>query len=283
MAAPWLKWAAQPPAGAPISATDVERRSASVPIHQQESVALDKYLVWFKEVGMHDVGQVGGKNASLGEMIRNLSEAGVKVPQGFATTARAYYDFIHENDLFDRIQSALKALNVDDVNALAATGARIRQWILDAPLPKRLEDEVRQAFRTLTDDKDSFAVAVRSSATAEDLPDRLLCRPAGDLPQHPRHRPDRAVAIKRVYASLFNDRAIAYRVNTRAFDHNQVGLSAGCSAWCAATSAASGVHVHPGHRVGLPRRGLRHRLLRPGRDGGAGGGQSRRVLCTSRP
>jgi pyruvate,water dikinase len=96
---------------------------------------LDKYLVWFKEVGMHDVGQVGGKNASLGEMIRNLSEAGVKVPQGFATTARAYYDFIHENDLFDRIQSALKALNVDDVNALAATGARIRQWILDAPLP----------------------------------------------------------------------------------------------------------------------------------------------------
>jgi len=239
MAAPWLKWAAQPPAGAPISATDVERRSASVPIHQQESVALDKYLVWFKEVGMHDVGQVGGKNASLGEMIRNLSEAGVKVPQGFATTARAYYDFIHENDLFDRIQSALKALNVDDVNALAATGARIRQWVLDAPLPKRLEDEVRQAFRTLTDDKDSFAVAVRSSATAEDLPTASF---AGQQETYLNIRgiDQTLLSIKRVYASLFNDRAIAYREH-QGFAHDQVGISAGIQKMVRSDLGCSGV------------------------------------------
>ena len=200
---------------------------------------MDKYLVWFKEVGMHDVGQVGGKNASLGEMIRNLSEAGVKVPQGFATTARAYYDFIHENDLFDRIQSALKALNVDDVNALAATGARIRQWVLDAPLPKRLEDEVRQAFRTLTDDKDSFAVAVRSSATAEDLPTASF---AGQQETYLNIRgiDQTLLSIKRVYASLFNDRAIAYREH-QGFAHDQVGISAGIQKMVRSDLGCSGV------------------------------------------
>jgi len=200
---------------------------------------LDNYLVWFKEVGMHDVGQVGGKNASLGEMIRNLSEAGVKVPQGFATTARAYYDFIHENDLFDRIQSALKALNVDDVNALAATGARIRQWVLDAPLPKRLEDEVRQAFRTLTDDKDSFAVAVRSSATAEDLPTASF---AGQQETYLNIRgiDQTLLSIKRVYASLFNDRAIAYREH-QGFAHDQVGISAGIQKMVRSDLGCSGV------------------------------------------
>lgn len=112
-----------------------------------------------------------GKNASLGEMISNLAGAGVSVPGGFATTAQAYRDFLEQSGLNDRIHAALDALDVDDVNALAKTGAQIRQWVMEAEFPARLDSEIRQAFAALANGNDNLAVAVRSSATAEDLPD----------------------------------------------------------------------------------------------------------------
>ncbi len=130
-----------------------------------------EYVVSLDKLGVHDVEHVGGKNASLGEMISNLAGAGVSVPGGFATTAQAYRDFLEQSGLNDRIHAALDALDVDDVNALAKTGAQIRQWVMEAEFPARLDSEIRQAFAALANGNDNLAVAVRSSATAEDLPD----------------------------------------------------------------------------------------------------------------
>jgi len=182
---------------------------------------------------------VGGKNASLGEMISNLAGAGVSVPGGFATTAQAYRDFLEQSGLNDRIHAALDALDVDDVNALAKTGAQIRQWVMEAEFPARLDSEIRQAFAALANGNDNLAVAVRSSATAEDLPDASF---AGQQETFLNIRGvDNVIrAAKEVFASLFNDRAIAYRVH-QGFDHKLVALSAGVQRMVRSETGTAGV------------------------------------------
>ncbi len=173
---------------------------------------------------MGDVDRVGGKNASLGEMIANLAAAGVTVPGGFATTAEAYRDFLRHEGLADRINRRLDTLDVDDIKDLTAAGSEIRQWIMDTPLPPRLREDITTAWQEMTGGED-IAVAVRSSATAEDLPDASF---AGQQETFLNVQGlDRLIeAIHKVFASLFNDRAIAYRVH-HGFDHSLVALSAG--------------------------------------------------------
>ncbi len=144
---------------------------------------MEDYIIWFDHLGMSDVDRVGGKNASLGEMISNLANAGVTVPGGFATTAHAYREFLATDGLKERIDEALDALDINDVNELARVGAKIRQWIIETPFPDVLENALKESFAALQDGNEHMAVAVRSSATAEDLPGCLLCRPAGNLPE----------------------------------------------------------------------------------------------------
>ncbi len=196
-------------------------------------------MLWFDKLGMTDVDRVGGKNASLGEMISNLSGAGVSVPNGFATTADAYRDFISQSGLAEMISSELKALNVDDVNALAACGKKIRSAIINADFPIKLNEDVKKAFATLADGNQEIAVAVRSSATAEDLPDASF---AGQQETflNIRGLENVMVAIKEVFASLFNDRAISYRVH-QGFEHEEVALSAGIQRMVRSETGASGV------------------------------------------
>ncbi|MCO2238472.1 phosphoenolpyruvate synthase [Pseudomonas aeruginosa] len=198
-----------------------------------------EYVVSLDKLGVHDVEHVGGKNASLGEMISNLAGAGVSVPGGFATTAQAYRDFLEQSGLNDRIHAALDALDVDDVSALAKTGAQIRQWVMEAEFPARLDSEIRQAFAALANGNDNLAVAVRSSATAEDLPDASF---AGQQETFLNIRGvDNVIrAAKEVFASLFNDRAIAYRVH-QGFDHKLVALSAGVQRMVRSETGTAGV------------------------------------------
>ena len=198
-----------------------------------------EYVVSLDKLGVHDVEHVGGKNASLGEMISNLAGAGVSVPGGFATTAQAYRDFLEQSGLNDRIHAALDALDVDDVNALAKTGAQIRQWVMEAEFPARLDSEIRQAFAALANGNDNLAVAVRSSATAEDLPDASF---AGQQETFLNIRGvDNVIrAAKEVFASLFNDRAIAYRVH-QGFDQKLVALSAGVQRMVRSETGTAGV------------------------------------------
>lgn len=200
---------------------------------------LTDYVLWFDQLSMGDVERVGGKNASLGEMISNLTSAGVSVPNGFATTADAYREFLSHQGLDGRIQQALDALNPDDIRALTETGAKIRNWILDAPLPPQLETDVRKAFARLQAGNSSMAVAVRSSATAEDLPDASF---AGQQETHLNIAgvDNVLIAIRDVFASLFNDRAIAYR-HHQGFDHHKVALSAGIQRMVRSETASSGV------------------------------------------
>lgn len=200
---------------------------------------MTEYVLWFDQVSMGDVERVGGKNASLGEMISNLAGAGVSVPGGFATTADAYREFLSFEGLDTRIQQALDALNVDDIRALTETGARIRGWIHEAPLPPALEQAVRTAFSKLQAGNARMAVAVRSSATAEDLPDASF---AGQQETHLNIVGIDNVldAIRDVFASLFNDRAIAYRSH-QGFDHHKVALSAGVQRMVRSETASSGV------------------------------------------
>ncbi|WP_258313148.1 phosphoenolpyruvate synthase [Pseudomonas sp. SGAir0191] len=197
------------------------------------------YVVPLDALGVHDVEQVGGKNASLGEMISNLAGAGVSVPGGFATTAQAYRDFLEQSGLNDQIHAALDALDVDDVNALAKTGAQIRQWVMEAEFPARLDAEIRTAFAEMSKGNDNMAVAVRSSATAEDLPDASF---AGQQETFLNIRGvDNVIrAAKEVFASLFNDRAIAYRVH-QGFDHKLVALSAGVQRMVRSETGTAGV------------------------------------------
>ncbi|WP_430462468.1 phosphoenolpyruvate synthase [Thalassolituus sp. LLYu03] len=200
---------------------------------------MTEYVLWFDQVSMGDVERVGGKNASLGEMISNLTSAGVSVPNGFATTADAYREFLSYEGLDARIQKALDALDSNDIRALTETGAQIRNWILQAPLPPQLEADVRKAFATLQQGNDAMAVAVRSSATAEDLPDASF---AGQQETHLNIVGIENVlhAIRDVFASLFNDRAIAYR-DHQGFDHHKVALSAGIQRMVRSETASSGV------------------------------------------
>jgi pyruvate,water dikinase len=196
------------------------------------------YVIQLDELGMGDVENVGGKNASLGEMIRNLSSLGVEVPGGFATTAEAYRDFLKHDGLDNRIREALDSLDVDDIDALTSAGAQIRRWILDTPLPSALTEEITTAWQEMSAGKD-IAVAVRSSATAEDLPDASF---AGQQETFLNVRGlERLIeAIHHVFASLFNDRAIAYRVH-QGFDHSLVALSAGIQHMVRSDLGAAGV------------------------------------------
>jgi pyruvate,water dikinase len=199
---------------------------------------LEPYVIKLAELGMSDVDTVGGKNASLGEMIDNLSGLGVAVPGGFATTAAAYRNFLAADGLDQRINKVLDDLDVDDIDALTKAGAEIREWILATPLPERLMDEIRSAWDEMSDGRD-ISVAVRSSATAEDLPDASF---AGQQETFLNVRGiDHLVdALHQVFASLFNDRAIAYREH-QGFEHSQVALSAGIQTMVRSDVGASGV------------------------------------------
>jgi len=196
------------------------------------------YVLPFEELRMTDVESVGGKNASLGEMISQLNATGVRVPTGFATTALAFRDFLNHNNLTTRINERLAQLNVDDVKALAEAGSEIRSWVENAPFQERLELEIRTAFKTL-DATGNGSFAVRSSATAEDLPDASF---AGQQETFLNvvGIEDILKRIKEVFASLYNDRAISYRVH-KGFEHAEVALSAGIQRMVRSDKAASGV------------------------------------------
>ena len=200
---------------------------------------MNAYIAWFDQLGMHDVEHVGGKNASLGEMISNLAGAGVSVPGGFATTAQAYREFLNYEGLADRINAELAQLDVDDVNALTKTGALIRGWILETPFPPAFEEALEEAYATLQNGNENLKVAVRSSATAEDLPDASF---AGQQETflNIQGLQNIRIAVKEVFASLFNDRAISYRVH-QGFDHALVALSAGIQKMVRSETGASGV------------------------------------------
>ncbi len=211
---------------------------------------MEARVIGLEKLGKHDVERVGGKNASLGEMISHLSNAGVSVPGGFATTAQAYRDFLEQSGLNAKIQAELDQLNVDDVQALTATGSKIRQWIVDTPLTHELESEIRTAFAELAQDNPDIAVAVRSSATAEDLPDASF---AGQQETFLNIRgiDNVLVAVKEVFASLFNDRAIAYRVH-QGYAHSNVALSAGIQRMVRSETGAAGVMFTLDTESGFP-------------------------------
>ncbi|WP_288996966.1 phosphoenolpyruvate synthase [uncultured Psychrobacter sp.] len=190
------------------------------------------------QLGKDDIDMVGGKNASLGEMISHLSDLGVSVPGGFATTSNAFNRFLTETGLLDKINNELKTLDVNDVNKLAATGKKIRTWIIEQALPSDLEQEVRKSFEAMSGGED-IAVAVRSSATAEDLPDASF---AGQQETFLNIRgiDNVLIAIKEVFASLYNDRAISYRVH-KGFEHEGVALSAAVQRMVRSETGAAGV------------------------------------------
>jgi len=201
---------------------------------------MNKYVIEFEKLNINDIDRVGGKNASLGEMIGNLSETGVDVPGGFATTSEAFKEFLLFEGLEDRIISTLSALDVDDVKSLTQTGTMIRQWVLDAPFPVDLENAIRESYRALEKEAgENVAVAVRSSATAEDLPDASF---AGQQETFLNIQGIENVLyrVKEVFASLYNDRAIAYRVH-KGFEHSDVALSAGIQHMVRSDLGSSGV------------------------------------------
>ena len=198
-------------------------------------------ILWLQDLRLNDLAQVGGKNSSLGEMIGNLAQLGVSVPGGFATTSDAFQAFIAHNDLHQRISDRLGSLDVEDVHALTAAGTEIRGWVIDAPLQPELDREIREAYAKLCADNGGgeVAVAVRSSATAEDLPDASF---AGQQETflNVTGAEDVVVKVKEVFASLYNDRAIAYRVH-HGFKHEDVFLSAGVQLMVRSDTGASGV------------------------------------------
>ncbi|ESQ16715.1 MAG: phosphoenolpyruvate synthase [Thiohalocapsa sp. PB-PSB1] len=202
---------------------------------------MTKSICWLNELSMDDIAQVGGKNASLGEMLQHLTQLGVRVPGGFATTAKAYQDFLAANGLDERIASELDGLDIDDIAALSEAGLKIRGWIIEQPLQPELDQAIAEAYRQLTEQKGNsdYSWAVRSSATAEDLPnasfagqqETFLNVQGLDQIKH---------AIKKVFASLYNDRAIAYRAH-QGFDHAEIALSASVQYMVRSDLAASGV------------------------------------------
>ena len=200
-----------------------------------------RYVLWFDELRMTDVSSVGGKNASLGEMISQLAEAGVRVPGGFATTADAYRDFLDQGGLTQRIEKKLSELDTGDIKALSAAGAQVRNWIIDTPIPQRLEKEISVAYDKMLHDAggSEISVAVRSSATAEDLADASF---AGQQETFLNiHGLDNLLkAVKDVFASLYNDRAISYRVH-KGFIHSEVALSVGVQRMVRSDIGAAGV------------------------------------------
>jgi pyruvate,water dikinase len=200
---------------------------------------MSENIVPLDQLGMNDVPRVGGKNASLGEMISNLGNLGVEVPGGFATTADAFNEFLDQAGIRERIHQRLDQLDTDDVRQLAIVGEEIRGWIIDSPLPDDLQREIAAAYQAMATGGMDATVAVRSSATAEDLPDASF---AGQQETYLNISGIDQVmhAIKLVYASLFNDRAISYRVH-QGFAHAEVSLSAGVQRMVRSDLAASGV------------------------------------------
>jgi len=199
------------------------------------------HVLWLHELRLTDLAQVGGKNSSLGEMIGNLAKLGVSVPGGYATTADAFREFIAHNNLEQRIFDRLAGLDVEDVDALVKAGRDIRNWVIEAPLQPALDTAIREAYARLCADNGGgeVAVAVRSSATAEDLPDASF---AGQQETYLNvtGADDVVVKVKEVFASLYNDRAIAYRVH-HGFKHEDVFLSAGVQLMVRSDIGASGV------------------------------------------
>ncbi len=200
---------------------------------------MSSQVIWFKQLGIKDIDKVGGKNASLGEMISQLSGLGINVPDGFATTADAYREFLKQGDLDEKIRLRLETLNPDDVGELVDAGAEIRQWIVDTPFPDNFLTEVTNAWQELQAGNADLAVAVRSSATAEDLPDASF---AGQQETflNVTGLDNILMAIKHVFASLYNDRAISYRTHQN-FDHENVALSAGIQRMVRSDLGTSGV------------------------------------------
>ena len=198
-----------------------------------------RYVFPFSQLRMTDVDRVGGKNASLGELLSQLTSAGIRVPDGFATTAEAFRLFIKESGLETRIAKRLEGLDVEDVHALAEAGAEIRRWVEEAPFPAELEKEIREFYDWLKDGQEEISVAVRSSATAEDLPDASF---AGQQETYLNVVGIDQVLfrMKEVFASLYNDRAISYRVH-KGFTHMEVALSAGVQRMCRSDKGAAGV------------------------------------------
>ena len=200
---------------------------------------MNSQVIWFDQLGIKDIESVGGKNASLGEMISHLSALGIKVPDGFATTAEAFRGFLAQQNLDEKIRQRLLSLDTDDVAALIEAGAEIRQWILDTPFPDNLLAEISDAWQRLQAGDKNIAVAVRSSATAEDLPDASF---AGQQETflNVSGLDNVLTSIKQVFASLYNDRAISYRVHQN-FDHDKVALSAGIQRMVRSDVGTSGV------------------------------------------
>lgn len=201
---------------------------------------MNSHILWLNQLGMHDVDKVGGKNASLGEMIQNLASSDITVPNGFATTASAFWEFLDQSGLKDKINTALDTLDIEDIKALTTLGAEIRQWIIDTPLTERFEKSIREAYgQMMTESGGNITVAVRSSATAEDLPEASF---AGQQETflNVKGIDDVLHRIKEVFASLYNDRAISYRVH-QGFEHADVALSAGIQRMVRSDIGASGV------------------------------------------
>ncbi|BCQ34757.1 phosphoenolpyruvate synthase [Erwinia rhapontici] len=196
-------------------------------------------VLWYNQLGMNDVDRVGGKNASLGEMITNLSSLGVSVPNGFATTSEAFNLFLDQSGVNQRIYDLLDKTDIDDVDELAKAGKQIRQWVVETPFTPELEQAIHEAYNQLSADDADASFAVRSSATAEDMPDASF---AGQQETFLNVQGYDAVliAVKHVYASLFNDRAISYRVH-QGYDHRGVALSAGVQRMVRSDLASAGV------------------------------------------
>src|SRR5437016_8630440 len=199
-------------------------------------------VVPFEQLRMTDVESVGGKNASLGEMISQLASSGVRVPGGFATTAFAFREYLAHSKLKEKIDASLDVLDVDDVRALARAGAEIRGWIVNASFPPPLEAEVSAAYQRLAAATPAISVAVRSSATAEDLPDASF---AGQQETflNIRGLANVMTALKHVFASLYNDRAISYRLH-KGFAHSAVALSAGVQRMARSDRGPDGTMLH---------------------------------------
>ena len=201
---------------------------------------MEQHVIPLDRLGINDIETVGGKNASLGEMITNLSQAGVMVPGGFATTAAAYRQFLQHEGLADRIEDVLKDLNVDNLAQLASAGQQIRQWLLESPLPDELRSQIEVAWAEMSADQgDDFSVAVRSSATAEDLPDASFAGQQETM-LNVRGLDQLLTSVRQVFASLYTDRAIAYRIH-QGYDHKDVALSVGVQRMVRSDLAASGV------------------------------------------
>ena len=202
---------------------------------------MNDLVLWLDRLRMTDLGRVGGKNASLGEMIGNLTRLGVAVPGGFATTAEAFQAYLEKSGLAQRIRQRLATLDVEDVSTLTTAGHEIREWIVHTALPTELEQAIRAAYTKLCQDAGAtdVAVAVRSSATAEDLPDASF---AGQQETYLNvvGIEDVLLKVKEVFASLYNDRAIAYRVH-QGYKHEEVFLSAGVQLMVRSDIGAAGV------------------------------------------